>query len=141
MRSFFALPQSNEKKKQFIARRLALQSNSKITLTFKQGNVRALQATQRGPSWISKNQGFSIQGFSIQIHQIFHYTHCITPKCVTSWRSPSLIIAPGTTASFAEMSQLLQAVDNIKSNLTVLRYESQTNRSKNKLVTAWPTGW
>ena len=51
------------------------------------------------------------------------------------------VIAPGNTASFEEMSQLSRAVCNTVPHLTGPRFELQTSRSRDKRVTARPTGW
>ena len=93
-------------------------------------------------------------------NQIFHYTGCITPKRVTSLRDPS-------PRHCARATQLLSkkcrnggntacwqqhrwqhcngnggnnTVGNTASNLTGLRFELQTSRSKDESVTARQTG-
>ena len=63
-------------------------------------------------------------------HQIFHYTHCITTNCVTSFREPSPRRCAGNTAPFEEILQWHQAFGNAVSNLTSPRFELQTSCSK-----------
>ena len=52
----------------------------------------------------------------------------------------SATLRPGNTAPFEEMSQRGQAVGNNVYDLTGLRFEPQTSRSKDERVTASPTG-
>ena len=52
----------------------------------------------------------------------------------------SASLRPGNTVPFEEMSQRSRAVGNTVSNLTCLRFESQTSRSRDERVTARPTG-
>ena len=47
---------------------------------------------------------------------------------------------PGNTAPFEEMSQRWRAVGNTVFDLTGLRFEPQTSRSRDERVTARPTG-
>ena len=47
---------------------------------------------------------------------------------------------PGNTAPFEEMSQRWRAVGNTVANLTGPKFESLTYRSRDKRVTARPTG-
>ena len=52
-------------------------------------------------------------------NQIFHYTRCITPKRVTSWRGPSLHhCALATQLLSKKTPQRWQAVGNTVTNLT-----------------------
>ena len=48
---------------------------------------------------------------------------------------------PGNTASFEQLSQWWRTVGNTVFDLISRRFESQTSRSRNKRVTARPTGW
>ena len=48
-------------------------------------------------------------------------------------------LRPGNTAYFEEMPQRLRAVGNTASDLTGPRFEPQTSRSKDELVSARPT--
>ena len=50
------------------------------------------------------------------------------------------LLRPGNTASFEEMSQWWRAVGNTVSDLTGPRFKPQTSRSRDKRVTARPTG-
>ena len=52
----------------------------------------------------------------------------------------SASLRPGNTAPFKEMSQRWRAVGNTVSDLTGPRFEPQTSRSRDKRVTARPTG-
>ena len=52
----------------------------------------------------------------------------------------SASLRPGNTAPFEEMSQRWRAVGNTVSDLTGLRFEPQTSRSRDERVTARPTG-
>ena len=52
----------------------------------------------------------------------------------------SASLRPGNTAPFEEMSQRWRAVGNTVSDLTGLRFEPQTSRSRDERVTAQPTG-
>ena len=52
----------------------------------------------------------------------------------------SASLRPGNTAPFEEMSQRWRAVGNTVSDLTGLRFEPQTFRSRDERVTARPTG-
>ena len=52
----------------------------------------------------------------------------------------SASLRPGNTAPFEEMSQRWRAVGNTVSDLTGPRFEPQTSRSRDKRVTARPTG-
>ena len=52
----------------------------------------------------------------------------------------SASLRPGNTAPFKEMSQRWRAVGNTVSDLTGLRFEPQTSRSRDERVTARPTG-
>ena len=62
------------------------------------------------------------------------------PKRVTSLRGPiPASLRPGNTAPFEEMSQRWQLVGNTVSDLTGLRFEPQTSRSRDERVTARPT--
>ena len=55
-------------------------------------------------------------------NQIFHYTRCITPQRVTSWRGAiSESLRSGNTASF-EMSQRWRAIGNTISDLNGPRF-------------------
>ena len=47
----------------------------------------------------------------------------------------------GNTDSFGEMSLRREAVGNTVSDLTGLRFEAQTSRSRNKGIMVEPTGW
>ena len=77
----------------------------------------------------------------IILNQIFDFSCCITPKCVTSWRVHLRVIAPmGNTAPFEEMLQRWRAVGNIVSDLTDSRFERHASRSRKECVTAQPTG-
>ena len=74
-------------------------------------------------------------------NQTFHYTRCITPKRVTSWRGSIFAsLRPGNTASFEETSQRWRAVGNTESDLTGPRFEPRNSRSRNERGTVWPTG-
>ena len=53
----------------------------------------------------------------------------------------SASLHPGNTAPFEKMLQRWRAVDNTVSDLTGLIFEPQTSRSRDKCVTARPTGW
>ena len=70
-------------------------------------------------------------------NQTFRYTRCITSKRVTSLRGPSPIVAPGQHSSYRRMPQRWQAAGNIVSDLTGLRFEPQTSRSRDERVTAY----
>ena len=59
-------------------------------------------------------------------NQIFHYTRCITPKRVTSWRGPSL-------RHCAWATQLPS--NKCRSNLTGSRFELWTSHSRHESVT------
>ena len=52
----------------------------------------------------------------------------------------SASLRPGNAAPFEEMSQRWRAVGNTVSDLTGLRFEPQTSRSRDERVTARPTG-
>ena len=52
----------------------------------------------------------------------------------------SASLRPGNTAPFEETSQRWRAVGNTVSDLTGPRFEPQTSRSRDKRVTARPTG-
>ena len=52
----------------------------------------------------------------------------------------SASLRPGNTAPFEEMSQRWRAVGNTVSDLTGPRFEPHTSRSRDKRVTARPTG-
>ena len=52
----------------------------------------------------------------------------------------SASLRPGDTAPFEEMLQRWRGVGNTVSNLTNPRFEPQTSRSRDKRVTARPTG-
>ena len=52
----------------------------------------------------------------------------------------SASLRPGNTAPFEEMLQRWRAVGNTVSDLTGLRFEPQTSRSRDERVTARPTG-
>ena len=54
--------------------------------------------------------------------------------------SISVSLNPSNTVPFEEMSQRWLAVGNTVSDLTSLRFESQTSRSRDERVTARPTG-
>ena len=58
-------------------------------------------------------------------NQIYHYTHCITPKRVSSLWGPSLRRC--NTAPFDEILQWWRFVDNTVFNLTSPRYESRSS--------------
>ena len=49
------------------------------------------------------------------------------------------VLRPVNRASFEEMSQRWRVVGNTVSDLTGPRFESQTSRSRDERVTAWPT--
>ena len=68
-------------------------------------------------------------------HQIFHYTRCITPKRLTSWRGSS---SRHCASPLVETLLRWRAVGNTVSDLTGPRFEPQTSRSRNKRVTARP---
>ena len=77
--------------------------------------------------------------YIMKVNQIFHYTRSVTPKRVTSLRSPFCIIAlAGNAAPFEEMTQLRQAVRNSVSDLTGRRFEPHTSRSRDVRVIAQP---
>ena len=73
-------------------------------------------------------------------YQIFHYTGCITPKCVTSMQGPSPRHCAQATQlrSFEEKLQQWRAVGDTVFDLTVPRFEPQTYRSRDEHVTARP---
>ena len=52
----------------------------------------------------------------------------------------SASLRPGNTAPFEEMPQRWRAVGNTVSDLTGPRFEPHTSRSRDKRVTAQPTG-
>ena len=52
----------------------------------------------------------------------------------------SASLRPGNTAPFEETSQRWRAVDKTVSDLTGPRFEPRTSRSRDKRVTARPTG-
>ena len=76
-------------------------------------------------------------------NQNFHYTRCVTPKCIRNKLSGyiSASLLQGNTAPFEKMSQRWRAVGNTVSNLTVPKFESQTSRSRDECVPARTTGW
>ena len=73
---------------------------------------------------------------SYQSNQIFHCTLCYVKLCnKLAW----LIFAslrPGNIASFEQMSQWWRAVGNTVSDLTGLKFEPQTSRSRDNRITA-----
>ena len=50
-------------------------------------------------------------------------------------------LLPGNTASFEEMSQWWQAINNTVFDLTNPRFEPQTSYSRDEHIIAQPTGW
>ena len=72
-------------------------------------------------------------------NQVFHCTRCITPNRATNLRGPSSSYCARATTYFEEMPQRLRAVGNTVSDLTGPRFEPQTSRSKDELVSARPT--
>ena len=73
-------------------------------------------------------------------NQIFHYTRCNTPKRVTSLRGPSLRHCAWATQLHAKKrcsggESLAHCVQ-----FDLPRFEPQTSRSRDKHVTARPTG-
>ena len=71
------------------------------------------------------------------LNQISHYTRCNTAKSVKGWLGPLRL---GSTAPLEEILQQWRAVGNTAANLTDLKFEPQTSRSRVERVTSRPTG-
>ena len=74
------------------------------------------------------------------LNQTFHYTHCITPKRVTSWRGPSpphcVRITQLLSTKYRSGSESLVTLFD----LTDPRFELRTSGSRDERVTARSTG-
>ena len=67
-------------------------------------------------------------------NQIFHYTCCITLMRLTSWLG--LNVPAGNTTFYEELLSQWRAVHNTVFDLTGLRFEPPTSRSRGDHVTA-----
>ena len=81
-----------------------------------------------------------IQLFLGDVHQIFHYTRYITPKCVTSLWGPS---PRHCTRATRLLSKKFGSSDEPLATLCLIRlkFKPQTYRSRDERGTARPTGW
>ena len=82
----------------------------------------------------------SIDRFELQIKSnLSLYSLDYAEACNELAGPISASLRPGNTAPFEEMSQRWRAVGNTVSDLTGLRFEPQTSRSRDERVTARPT--
>ena len=76
-------------------------------------------------------------------NEIFHYTRCITPKRVTSWRIPSSFHCAWATQFLSKKlsggGESL-AMATLVSDLSGTRFEPPNSRSKGERVTFRPSG-
>ena len=78
---------------------------------------------------------------SITLYQIFLlYSLYYAEACYELAGPNSALLRPGNTVSLEKMSQLWRAVGNKVFDLTGSRFEPQTSWSRDKRVTARPTG-
>ena len=68
---------------------------------------------------------------NLSIYSLYH-----AEECNELAKPISASLRPGNTASFEQMSQWWPAVGNTVFNLTGLRFEPQTSRSRDECVTA-----